>query len=123
MTRKPNTVYPTDAENFLAQIDELVAQAREDDRLCYDQIPSQRYADARERIVSAVIAKWGSPAPASHPVAAPSAPLTDSQIADIYVEALGSQHLREQDRKMVTRFARAIEQAHGIKATNQESNK
>ena len=43
-------------------------------------------------------------------------PLTDSQIADIYFEALGSQHLREQDRKMVTRFARAIEAAHGITA-------
>lgn len=38
------------------------------------------------------------------------------QIADIYFEALGSQHLREQDRKMVTRFARAIEAAHGITA-------
>ena len=123
MTRKPNTVYPTDAENFLAQIDELVAQAREDGRLCYDQIPSQRYADARERIVSAVLAKWGAPAPASQPVAAPSAPLTDCQIADIYFEALGSQHLREQDRKMVMRFARAIEANHGITATNQESNK
>ena len=36
-------------------------------------------------------------------------PLTDSQIADIYFEALGSQHLREQDRKMVMRFARAVE--------------
>ena len=50
-------------------------------------------------------------------------PLKDSQIADIYFEALGSQHLREQDRKMVTRFARAIEANHGIKATNPESNK
>ena len=70
----------------------------------------------------AVLAKWGTPAPVSQPVAAPSGPLTDSQIADIYFEALG-QHLREQDRKMVMRFARAIEQAHGIKATNQESNK
>lgn len=56
----------------------------------------------------AVLAKWGSPAPASQPVAAPSGPLTDSQIADIYFEALG-QHLREQDRKMVMRFARAVE--------------
>ena len=41
---------------------------------------------------------------------AASRPLTDSQIADIYFEALG-QHLREQDRKTVTRFARAIEAA------------
>ena len=64
----------------------------------------------------AVLAKWGTPAPVSQPVAAPSEPLTDSQIADIYFEALGSQHLREQDRKMVTRFARAIEAAHGITA-------
>lgn len=56
-----NTPTPTDAENFLAQIDELVAHAREDDRLCYDQTPSQRYADARERVVSAVLAKWGAP--------------------------------------------------------------
>ena len=62
-----NTLAPTDAENFLAQIDELVAQAREDDRLCYDQIPSQQYADARERIVSAVLAKWGAP-PSAAPV-------------------------------------------------------
>ena len=44
------------------------------------------------------------------PVDAASRPLTDSQIADIYFEALG-QHLREQDRKTVTRFARAIEAA------------
>ena len=58
----------------------------------------------------AVLAKWSTPAPVSQPVAAPSGPLTDSQIADIYFEALG-QHLREQDRKMVTRFA------HGITAT------
>ena len=73
-------------------------------------------------VPNAVLAKWGTPAPASQPVAAPSGPLTDSQIADIYFEALG-QHLREQDRKMVTRFARAIEANHGIKATNPESNK
>ena len=64
----------------------------------------------------AVLAKWGTPAPVSQLVAAPSGPLTDSQIADIYFEALG-QHLREQDRKMVMRFARAIEAAHGITAT------
>ena len=59
---------------------------------------------------------------AAAPITPAHRPLTDSQIADIYFEALG-QHLREQDRKMVMRFARAIEQAHGIKATNQESNK
>lgn len=57
----------------------------------------------------AVLAKWGTPAPVSQPVATPSGPLTDSQIADIYFEALGSQHLREQDRKMVARFACAVE--------------
>ena len=44
-------------------------------------------------------------------------PLTDREISAAYFEALGSQHLREQDRKMVSRFARAIEAAHGIKAT------
>ena len=57
------------------------------------------------------VAAWNrrAPAPASQPVAAPSGPLTDSQIADIYFGALGSQHLREQDRKMVMRFARAVE--------------
>ena len=49
--------------------------------------------------------------------------LTDKEISALYFEALGSQHLREQDRKMVTRFARAIEANHGIKATNPESNK
>lgn len=53
-----------------------------------------------------------------HQIAEPAPvrqPLTDSQIADIYFEALGSQHLREQDRKMVTRFARAVEAAHAIR--------
>ena len=40
--------------------------------------------------------------------AAPGEPLTDSQIADIYFEALG-RLLREQDIKTVTRFARAVE--------------
>ena len=34
--------------------------------------------------------------------------LTDKGISALYFEALG-QHLREQDRKMVTRFARAVE--------------
>lgn len=50
------------------------------------------------------------------PIAPAREPLTDSQIADIYFEVLGSQHLREQDRKMVMRFARAIEHHHGITA-------
>ena len=35
--------------------------------------------------------------------------LSDKEISALYFEALGSQHLREQDRKMVTRFARAVE--------------
>ena len=35
--------------------------------------------------------------------------LSDKEISALYFEALGSQHLREQDRKMVTRFANAIE--------------
>ena len=35
--------------------------------------------------------------------------LTDKDISALYFEALGSQHLREQDRKMVTRFACAVE--------------
>ena len=35
--------------------------------------------------------------------------LTDKEISALYFEALGSQHLREQDRKMVTRFAHAVE--------------
>ena len=35
--------------------------------------------------------------------------LTDKDISALYFEALGSQHLREQDRKMVTRFAYAVE--------------
>ena len=35
--------------------------------------------------------------------------LTDKEISALYFEALGSQHLREQDRKMVTRFAYAVE--------------
>ena len=35
--------------------------------------------------------------------------LSDKEISDLYFEALGSQHLREQDRKMVTRFADAVE--------------
>lgn len=35
--------------------------------------------------------------------------LSDSRISSLYFEAMGSQHLREQDRKMVTRFAHAVE--------------
>lgn len=35
--------------------------------------------------------------------------LSDSRISSLYFEALGSQHLREQDRKMVTCFAHAVE--------------
>lgn len=35
--------------------------------------------------------------------------LSDKEISALYFEALGSQHLREQDRKMVTHFAHAIE--------------
>lgn len=35
--------------------------------------------------------------------------LTEKQIDAIYFEALGSQHLRPQDRAMVTRFAEAVE--------------
>ena len=36
-------------------------------------------------------------------------PLSDKEISALYFEALGLQHLREQDRKMVTRFAHAVE--------------
>lgn len=54
------------------------------------------------------------------PVQPERVPLTDRQIADAYFEALGSQHLREQDRKMVTRFARAIEVAHGIQPAHKD---
>ena len=35
--------------------------------------------------------------------------LSDSKISDLYFEALGSQHLREQDRRTVSRFALAVE--------------
>lgn len=35
--------------------------------------------------------------------------LSDKEIFALYFEALGSQHLREQDRKTVTRFAHAVE--------------
>ena len=35
--------------------------------------------------------------------------LSDKEISALYFEALGSQHLREQDRKMVTRFAHTVE--------------
>ena len=35
--------------------------------------------------------------------------LRDKAISALYFDALGSQHLREQDRKMVTRFAHAVE--------------
>lgn len=41
-------------------------------------------------------------------------PLTDAEISEIYFEALGQQHLQPKDRLMVGRFARAIEQHHGI---------
>ena len=35
--------------------------------------------------------------------------LSDSKISSLYFEALGSQHLREQDRTTVSRFALAVE--------------
>ena len=35
--------------------------------------------------------------------------LSDSEISSLYFEALGSQHLREQDRTTVSRFALAVE--------------
>ena len=35
--------------------------------------------------------------------------LSDKEISALYSEALGSQHLREQDRKMVTRFDHTVE--------------
>lgn len=35
--------------------------------------------------------------------------LSDKEISALYFEALGSQHLREQDRQMVTRFAHTVE--------------
>ena len=35
--------------------------------------------------------------------------LSDKEISALYFEALGSQHLREQDRKMVTRFDHTVE--------------
>ena len=35
--------------------------------------------------------------------------LSNKEISNLYFEALGSQHLREQDRKMVTRFDHAVE--------------
>ena len=35
--------------------------------------------------------------------------LSDKEISALYFDALGSQHLREQDRKMVARFAHAVE--------------
>ena len=105
-----NTLTPTDAE--LMQVIKDVAK----------NSAINRDGSTSLRIARAVLAKWGYACPVSQPVAAPSEPLTDSQIADIYFEALG-QHLREQDRKMVTRFTRAIEANHGIKATNPESNK
>lgn len=41
-------------------------------------------------------------------------PLTDQQISYAYFEALGAHNLSEQDRGMLTRFARIIEAAHGI---------
>lgn len=35
--------------------------------------------------------------------------LSDKEISALYFEALGSKRLREQDRKMVTRFAHTVE--------------
>ena len=35
--------------------------------------------------------------------------LSDSKVSSLYFEALGSQHLREQDRTTVSRFALAVE--------------
>ena len=57
------TTEPIDLEGLMAAIDALVEHAREDDRMCYDQIPSQRYTNARD-MLRAVLARWGAqPAP------------------------------------------------------------
>ena len=69
----------------------------------------------------AVLAKWGSPVLASQPVAAHK-PLTDEQIDEIHL-ANSDAYERGDVEYESHGFARAIEQAHGIKATNQESNK
>ena len=58
----------------------------------------------------------------AEPVQPERVPLSDRQISDAYFEALGSQHLREQDRRMVTRFARAIEAAQGIQPAHKEQH-
>jgi hypothetical protein len=57
-----DTPVPADAELLclMAAIDQLVEHAREDDRLCYEQVPSQRYVNARENL-RAVLARWGHP--------------------------------------------------------------
>lgn len=49
-------------------------------------------------------------------------PMTDKEIADVYFVALGSQHLLERDRGTVTRFARAVEEHHGIKPKEQSND-
>jgi len=59
---------PTPLDALMAKIDELVAHAREDERLCYDQVPSQRYADLRDDL-RAILEKWGTPATGGEPVA------------------------------------------------------
>ena len=115
-TREERTVMS--AKDDCAPIAELIKRFCTENNLpeVSDQWPLNLIHPSGEVAVpNAVLAKWGTPAPVSQPVAAPSGQLTDSQIADIYFEALG-QHLREQDRKMVTRIARAIEANHGIKS-------
>lgn len=53
---------PTDIAGLMALVDQLVEHAREDDRMCYDQVSSQRFQDARDEL-QAVFAKWGTPQP------------------------------------------------------------
>lgn len=72
---------PTDLAGLMALVDQLVEHAREDDRMCYDQVSSQRFQDARDEL-QAAIAKWGTP-PAVAGQHSKAVPLTPEQIESL----------------------------------------
>lgn len=87
---------PTDIAGLMALVDQLVEHAREDDSMCYDQAPSQRFQDARDELQE-VLAKWGTPAPVG---VEPVAWAATSEDGD--VEALGMNQSRRFDTPLYT---------------------
>lgn len=68
--------------------------------------------DGLESFVREVLERWGAPQQRE----SVRVPLTEGRLCELYYSATG-QHLRPQDTNLAFEFARAIERAHGITAT------